>query len=132
MSELALSQAYEHRAYDPPMPVLDIGVSRPGVNVLSATVAAVVDTGADGSLLPLDVLEQAGAIFVDRAYVRGITGQRQAVDLYLITIHLGRFRITGIRAIALPPGNAAILGRDVLNHLDITLRGPAGVTEISV
>ena len=91
---LAFSQAYEHRAYDPPMPVLDIGVSRPGVNVPSATVEAVVDTGADGSLLPLDVLEQAGAIFVDRAYMRGITGQRQAVDLYLITIHLGRFRIT--------------------------------------
>ena len=121
MSELAFSQAYEHRAYDSPMPVLDIGVSRPGVNVPSATVEAVVDTGADGSLLPLDVLEQAGAIFVDRAYLRGITGQRQAVDLYLITIHLGRLRITGVRAFALPPGNAAILGRDVLNHLDITL-----------
>jgi len=132
MSDLAFSQAYEHRAYDPPMPVLDIGVSRPGVNVPSATVEAVVDTGADGSLLPLDVLEQAGAVFVDRAYLRGITGQRQAVDLYLTTLHIGRFRIPGIRAAALPPGSTAILGRDVLNQLDITLRGPAGVTEISV
>ena len=132
MSDLAFSQAYEHSAYDPPMPVLDIGVSRPGVNVPSATVEAVVDTGADGSLLPLDVLEQAGAVFVDRAYLRGITGQRQAVDLYLTTIHIGRFRITGIRAAALPPGSTAILGHDVLNQLDITLRGPAGVTEISV
>jgi hypothetical protein len=107
MSELVFSQAYEHRDYDPPMPVLDIGVSRPGVNVPSATVDAVVDTGADGSLLPLDVLAQAGAIFVDRAYLRGITRQRQAVDLYLITIHLGRFRIPGIRAAARPPGEAA-------------------------
>ena len=64
--------------------------------------------------------------------MRGITGQRQAVDLYLITIHLGLFRITGVRAVALPPGNTAILGRDVLNQLDIMLRGPAGVTEVSV
>jgi predicted aspartyl protease len=132
MNEMAFSQAYERRSYDPPMPVLDIGVSRPGASVPAATVEAVVDTGADGTLLPLDVLEQAGAIFVDRAYLRGITGQRQAVDLYLTTIHLGRFRITGVRAAALPPGEAAILGRDVLNQLDIALRGPASVIEVFV
>ena len=78
----------------------------------------------------MDVLEQAGAVFVDRAFLRGITGHRQAVDLYLTTLHLGRFRITGVRTIALMPGNAAILGRDVLNQLEITLRGPAGVTEV--
>jgi len=132
MNEMAFSQAYERRSYDPPMPVLDIGVRRPGASVPAATVEAVVDTGADGTLLPLDVLEQAGAIFVDRAYLRGITGQRQAVDLYLATIHLGRFRITGVRAAALPPGEAAILGRDVLNQLDIALRGPASVTEVFV
>jgi hypothetical protein len=29
-------------------------------------------------------------------------------------------------------GNEAILGRDVLNHLVVTLNGLAGVTEISV
>ncbi len=130
MSEMVFSQAYEHRTYDPPMPVLDIGVSRPGVNEPSVTVEAIVDTGADGSLLPLDILERAGAIFVDRAYLRGITGQRQAVDLYLTTVHLGRLRVPGIRAAALPPGEIAILGRDVLNQLDIALRGPAGVTEV--
>lgn len=132
MSEMAFSQAYERRSYDPPMPVLDIGVSRPGSDTPSATIEALVDTGADGTLLPLDVLEQTGAVFVDRAFLRGITGQRQAVDIYLVTIHLGRFRISGIRAVALPPGNAAILGRDVLNQLEMRLQGPAEVTEVFI
>ncbi len=130
MNELAFSQSYERRAYDPPMPVLDIGISRPGANAPAARVEALVDTGADGTLLPLDMLEQAGAVFVDRAYLRGIIGQRQAVDLYLTTIYLGQSHILGVRAVALPSGSTAILGRDVLNQLDIALRGPAGVTEI--
>lgn len=130
MSELMLSQAYEGRAYEPPMPVLDIGVSRPEANQPTVIVEALVDTGADGTLFPLEILEQAGAVFVDRAYLRGITGQRQAVDLYLTTVYLDQLRIPGVRAVALPSGSTAILGRDVLNQLDMVLRGPAGVTEI--
>jgi hypothetical protein len=39
-------------------------------------------------------------------------------------------RITGVRAVALPPGNTAILGRDVLNQLDLALHGLASVTEV--
>ena len=130
MSEIVLSQEYERRTYDPPMPVLDIGISRPGASAPSATMAAVVDTGADGTLVPRDVLEQVGATFVDRAYLRGITGQRQSVDLYLVTLHLGPLRIAGNHAVALPAGEPAILGRDVLNQLDIALIGTAGVTEV--
>ena len=130
MSEIVYSQEYERRAYAPPMPVLDIGVSRPGASAPSATLEAVVDTGADGTLIPQDVLEGVGATFVDRAYLRGITGQRRPVDLYLVTLHLGPLRIAGVRAVALAPGDTAILGRDVLNQLDIALRGIAGVTEV--
>ncbi|MCX7707148.1 MAG: retroviral-like aspartic protease family protein [Anaerolineae bacterium] len=130
MNEIIASQEYGRIAYDPPMPVLDIGVSRPGSSVPSATLEAVIDTGADGTLLPLDILEHINAAFVDRAYLRGITGQRQSVDLYLVTLHLGRLRIAGVRAAALAPGSTAILGRDVLNQLDIVLHGPAGVTEV--
>ncbi len=130
MSELVFSQAYDGRAYDPPMPVLDVGISKAGANTPSANVEAVVDTGADATLLPLDVLERVEALYVDRAYLKTITGQRQRVDLYLVTLHLGRLRIAGVRAVALPPRGPAILGRDVLNRLDIALRGPAGVTEV--
>lgn len=130
MTEIVYWQEYERRAFDPAMPVLDIGVSRPGVSVPFATVAAVVDTGADGTLIPQDILEQVDAIFVDRAYLRGITGQRQLVDLYLVTVHLGPLHIGGVRAVALASGDTAILGRDVLNQLDIALRGTASVTEI--
>lgn len=130
MSEVVISQEYERHAYDPSMPVLDIDVSRPGSDVPFATLEAVIDTGVDGTLLPLDILEHINAAFVDRAYLRGITGHRQTVNLYLVTLRLSRLRIAGVRVAALPPGSTAILGRDVLNQLDITLHGPAGVTEV--
>jgi predicted aspartyl protease len=130
MSEIALAQEYDNRGYDPPMPVLDIGISRPGLMAPSVIVEALVDTGADATLIPRDILERVGATFVDRAYMRGITGHRQLVNLYLVTLHLGPLRIAGVRAVALSVGETAILGRDALNHLDIRLIGVAGITEI--
>ena len=44
-----------------------------------------VDTCADGTLIPIDLLELIDAPQVDRAYLRGITGDRQPVDLLLMS-----------------------------------------------
>jgi len=68
--------------------------------------------------------------YVDSAYVRGITGHRELVELYLITVHIGGQHVHAVRAAALPASEEAILGRNVLNQLNITLNGAAGVTEV--
>lgn len=130
MTEIIHTQEYNRWSFDPPMPVLDIDLSRPSSPAFSASVAAVVDTGADGSLVPIDLLERIDAPQVDQAYLRRITGDRQSVDLYLVTIRVAAVTIHGVRAVALPSGAATILGRDVLNQLHIALVGTAGVTEV--
>jgi hypothetical protein len=43
------------------MPVLDVVLSRPGRNATPAAVEAIIDTGADSTLIPLDILEQIAA-----------------------------------------------------------------------
>jgi len=35
--------------------------------------------------------------YVDSAYVRGITGHRELVELYLITVHIGGQRFRPVR-----------------------------------
>lgn len=47
--------------YVPAMPVVELGVSRPGSRHSDQIVAAVIDSGADGTLLPVNVLEAVGA-----------------------------------------------------------------------
>jgi predicted aspartyl protease len=130
MADLIYTQNYDAQNFTPAMPLLSIGLSRIGQTDPFLTLDAIIDTGADGTLIAMELLEAVEAPYVDRAYLRGITGQREPIDLYLVTIHLGQLRISGIRAGAIAPGELAILGRDVLNHMRLLLDGPAEVTEI--
>ncbi len=52
------------------------------------------------------------------------------VDIYLATLQIGENWVHSVRVIAVE-GKEAVLGRNVLNHLVITLDGLAEVTEIS-
>lgn len=118
--------------YTPSMPVVDLGVSRPGSRRPGQTVTAVVDSGADGTLLAIDVLEAVGAGYVGEGFIRGISGGRQQVSIYLASLHIGSHALHAIRVVAVPEGSEAIMGRNVLQYLVVTLNGPAAVAEISI
>ncbi|NBD36615.1 MAG: hypothetical protein GVY30_11540 [Chloroflexi bacterium] len=107
------------------MPVVDVTVTTPGQQHASMTITALVDSGADGSLIPITILEQVGARYVDKARMRGVLGHSQMVDIYLATLQIGENWVHRVE------GKEAVLGRNVLNHLVITLDGLAEVTEIS-
>lgn len=130
MSEIVTSQAYESHVYNPPMPILDVGVGLPEADAPVAVVEMIVDTGADVTALPRSLLLRIGAPYFDRAYLRGVTGKREPVNLYLVTLHIGSLRIAGVTVVSLDAPDNTILGRDVLNQLDIALHGPAEVLEV--
>jgi len=94
--------------------------------------AALVDSGADATMIPINFLREIGAEYVRRQRMRGITGVPQQVNLYRVTIEISVHRLPGIRVIASNLGSEVILGRDVLNHLIVTLNGLAGVTEVEI
>ena len=64
--------------------------------------------------------------------MRGTAGGRVEVDLYLVAIQLGAELVYGLHVVSIPSTKEAIIGRDVLNQLIVTLNGPAGVTEVHV
>jgi len=130
MPKIISSHDYNTQAFHPPMPVLDIGVTAPGIDRSAVVLEAIIDTGADGTLIPLDVLESIGAPFVDIAYIRGITGQRESIDIYLVSVYIGPLHVPGVRAAALSANETIILGRDVLNQLQLVLLGPGNSTQV--
>jgi len=116
--------------YEPPAPVAEVTVYKAGQSVSRVVLSALIDSGADATMLPIAILQTVGARHVETRRMRGVTGVAQMVDLYAVTIELGNQIVPAIWAIA-TLDNKMILGRDVLNQLVITLNGPAEVTEVS-
>ncbi len=116
-------------AFDPAMPVVDILVDgyagRPQL-----TVVALIDSGADGTMLPVNVLEAVGALYEDSVQMRGVLGESEQVDRYTVAIRLGPLTLHGIQAVAVPPDGESVLGRDALNNLVLTLNGRAHTTQV--
>jgi hypothetical protein len=50
--------------------------------------------------------------------------------MYLTSLHVGSRALHAMRVVAVPEGSEAILGRNALQFLVVTLNGPAATTEI--
>lgn len=121
-----MTTSYDYdRHYDPAAPVVPVGLGPSSRGTVRRETTALVDTGSDASMFPIDILKGAGARYVDQYMMRPVVGEPVEVSLYATTVHVAGYVIHGIHAIAQPEGSEAILGRDVLNELDITLKGLA-------
>ena len=121
-----MAASYEYsRNYYPAAPTILLGLSQSGGMEANIEITALLDTGADATMIPENILKMAGARFVQQHRMRGVVGEAVPVNLYLTAVHIADHTIHGIRAIAVPENSEAIVGRDVLNQLEITLNGPA-------
>ncbi|MDQ4076254.1 MAG: retroviral-like aspartic protease family protein, partial [Chloroflexota bacterium] len=112
------ARAYDS-TYHPPAAVVEATVRAAGEQAPIVTLTALVDSGADGTMIPIDILRAVGARYVETRQMRGVTGVAYTVDLYLVTIQIGSHVVRGIRVVA--QGAEPLIGRDVLNQLVITL-----------
>ena len=122
---------YDH-SYHPAAPHIEITVDGYNSEYEPVTLSAFADSGADGTMLPRDILEKVGAEYADTVVLRGTAGGVQHLDRYTVRIRIVGEAVHGIEAAATVPGGEPILGRDVLNAFVVTLNGPANVTEISL
>ena len=113
------------------MPVIAITVDG-YAGLPSQPASALVDSGADGTMIPIDLLEVIGALYEDTVNMRGVLGDSEPVDRYTVGIQIGPLTVRGIHAVAIPAGEGSVIGRDVLNFLAVTLNGPAHTTQIEV
>ena len=116
--------------YYPSAPVVEVAVRHVQRANPEIIVTALVDCGADASMIPVNVLRAVGAKRLGKRQVRGISGFAYSAEIYLATIRLGPHLIRGMQVIAIKRNKEAIVGRDVLNNLVVTLNGLASVTEV--
>src|SRR5690554_4304141 len=100
-------------SFDPSMPVATVTLIHPNQPDNLMEVTALVDSGADATMLPIAILDQINAPLIGDGYLRGILGTSEAVDIYLVRIQIGPYYTGGIRAAGMPDGSEAILGRDI-------------------
>jgi predicted aspartyl protease len=91
---------------------------------------AIVDTGADSTLIPQSLLDEIGAPFSDEARLRSHWGEWRNVSLFTIDLGVEGLRLPGVEVIGDEQDQEIIVGRNVLNRLRLLLDGPAGRIEI--
>jgi predicted aspartyl protease len=124
-----VTQEY-NRAYEPPAPYLNILVSSITGQSVEEEISALLDSGADATMLPISILNQVKAPYLEKMVMRWGTSPPEIVDIFIATIRIGPHILHGINVIAMPPESEAILGRDVLNQLIIQLNGLALETTV--
>ncbi|NIP41809.1 MAG: hypothetical protein GWN00_08000 [Aliifodinibius sp.] len=127
MSQLLTFQYDEN--ISPAVPVVEIELDGYG-NAAPIRLTAIVDSGADCTMIPHDLLEAIDATYQDSMRMRGVVGDFQLVDRFLVRVTIGNYVIPAIYAIS--HEDEALIGRDVLNELWVTLNGPAYVIEIQL
>jgi hypothetical protein len=91
---------------------------------------ALLDSGADGTLVPLALLVQMEAPEGGDVTLRTHFGDTQHLKRFLIALKVADFVLPGVYVIADTVGDDIILGRDVLNKLPLFLDGPEQVTDL--
>jgi len=111
-------------SFSPPAPIARVSLRHPGSSLTVSDVPMLIDSGADVTLLPRSSVDLLGLeIALDQTYelksFDGSTSISNAVELDLIFLQKafkGRFLLMNEKC--------GLLGRDVLNHIALTLDGP--------
>ena len=120
-----MNKATYSKAYFPPAPILPVKITPPGEAQEEVTHIALVDTGADGTFVPTELLEALHLPIVYMTNVRSHLGER----LHRVPIHKVDFvlfetiRLPNIEVVADDWGNQIIIGRNLLNKIHIHLDG---------
>lgn len=115
--------------HTPPAPVLNIRIAAPGEKPPMDALSAIVDTGSDGTLIPLRYLEQVEATHLGQATLWGVLGESREVHLYEIDMHIESLVLPGVVVVGDDFGDEFLLGRNILNKLVILLDGLRRETE---
>ena len=109
--------------YEPAMPVCGVTIASAATG-RRVTFNALMDTGADATIVPTHLLRQIGARRVFETGLRSQWGERRSVFLYLVDLEINGVTLPGIYVAGDEMGAEVVLGRNALNKLIVTLDGP--------
>jgi len=116
-------------AWHPPMPVLEVQLSHPEQTLSQKLHTAIVDTGADGTLVPIQLIERLNSL-TDQVRVRGQWGEWHRMCMFTVDVGIGSLRLPAVEVVGDQRGDKIILGRNVPNQLRLLLDGPEALLEV--
>lgn len=121
--------AYD-KAYNPPIPSLPVIIYNEDAGLHTSRLNALVDTGADGTLIPILYLRHVQAYPVAEAFLRSHWGERRRVHLFRVDLRIDDIALPGVTVVGDEQGQEIVLDRDILNKLRLFLDGPAHEIEV--
>lgn len=118
------------REFFPPAPIIDITLISLAESLRSDTLPAIVDTGADGTIVPIGYLDEIQASPTREVVIRSQWGERHAAMLYLVDVQIDDLTLPGIEVVGDEISDEVVLGRDILNRLRVLLDGPNQIVEV--
>jgi clan AA aspartic protease len=115
-----------------PFPQLPIVICNIDSNSSTLEMEALIDTGADGTLIPkarLDAI-QAEELHVTR--IRSHWGEWRTVVVYVVDLEIAGEKLPAVEVIADEHSDTVLLGRNVLNRLILLLDGPGQQSEVLI
>ena len=109
-------------SFNPPIPGLDVDILHPLTSV-RATLFAKIDTAADQTLIPESIVDSLNLEPQGLAIAEPVDSLPRVYVTYTCDIIVAGRQFVDLEAAAAPI-DYILLGRDVLNHLILTLDGP--------
>jgi predicted aspartyl protease len=116
--------------FSPPAPVIELSVSAPGQGGKSVKIRGLIDSGADLTVLPENIVTEVGLQYVDEVPIGGFDGTYSVRPIYAARLALEDGWSIIVRAVCIQ-GDIALLGRDIINRWRLLLDGRAQSFEIS-
>jgi predicted aspartyl protease len=117
--------------YSPPASMCQVSLESARTGQSVGPLDAILDTGADGTLVPQRYLEAIGARPVMETGLRSQWGERRVAYLYLVSVRIGELELPGTYVVGDEQSDEIVIGRNVLNELRIRLNGPRRLSRIS-
>lgn len=116
--------------YEPPFPAVQVILHNSEEGLHTTTQNALLDTGSDGTLVPINYLQEILAPVITDTRLRSHWGEWRSVQLFVVDIELDNLRLPNIFVVGDEQGDEIILGCNILNKLRLLLDGPANSTEV--
>lgn len=124
-----MSQRYDTN-YEPPIPILAVSFSRLGEDDWLGPFEAVVDSGADATILPSFLVKRLKPASLAQGVLRSQWGDAHPITVYMIDAKVEGRVLPGVVVVADPDAQEIILGRTVINKLPVFLDGPTQYTTV--
>ncbi|MCL4436034.1 MAG: aspartyl protease family protein [Thaumarchaeota archaeon] len=108
-------------SYEPPALIVDVTIIHP-TNKKKIFMKGKIDTGADGTVIPLDAAGKLGLIPASEVRYSDFLQHTGTLKTYFSNITLDNFRFEFVE-VAAAPRRTALIGRDVLNQLNMHCNG---------